>query len=89
MHFVDAGKQRGSSLLLASPDSLNLSAMFVCVVLHRLQVTHLHSAGSIAPGLCDQLAVEFLSSQLRYHYDCIRVQTEVTTHKAAQQQQFF
>uniref|UniRef100_A0A383WQ08 HYDIN/VesB/CFA65-like Ig-like domain-containing protein n=1 Tax=Tetradesmus obliquus TaxID=3088 RepID=A0A383WQ08_TETOB len=41
-----------------------------------LQVTHQRKPGSIAPGLSEQLIVEFTGQQLRYHYDCIRVQTE-------------
>jgi hypothetical protein len=47
-------------------------------VLLSLQVTHQRKPGSIAPGLAEQLVVEFTGQQLRYHYDCIRVQTEVS-----------
>jgi hypothetical protein len=43
-----------------------------------LQVTHHRKPGSIAPGLAEQLVIEFTGQQLRYHYDCIRVQTEVS-----------
>ncbi|KAF6259574.1 hypothetical protein COO60DRAFT_995334 [Scenedesmus sp. NREL 46B-D3] len=40
------------------------------------KVTHQRMPGSIAPGLAEQLVIEFTGRQLRYHYDCIRVQTE-------------
>jgi hypothetical protein len=43
-----------------------------------LQVTHQRKPGSIAPGLAEHLVIEFTGQQLRYHYDCIRVQTEVS-----------
>lgn len=49
-----------------------------------LQVTHQRKPGSIAPGLSEQLIVEFTGQQLRYHYDCIRVQTEVGPHSESQ-----
>jgi hypothetical protein len=40
-------------------------------------VVHTGIKGSIAPGLSQQLVVQFTGRQLKYHYDCIRVHTQV------------
>eukprot|EP00775_Hariotina_reticulata_P002309 gene2309-2617_t len=42
----------------------------------EFKVVYPASKGSIAPGLAEQLVVQFTGRQLRYHYDCIRVHTQ-------------
>ena len=42
------------------------------------QVTHRRCPGAILPGLADSLVIEFVPTQLRYHYDVIRVHSNVS-----------
>jgi hypothetical protein len=43
-------------------------------------VEHKRAPGSIAPGLSEELVVTFKAEQHCYHYDCIRIRTQVCSH---------
>lgn len=53
----------------------------------RLQVVEQLGGGSLAPGLCQQLMVEFAGQQELHYQDTILMHTEVGTSSRMPQQQ--
>jgi hypothetical protein len=50
-----------------------------------LQVVEQVNGGSLAPGLCQQLVVQFTGQEVKHHQDTILVHAEVSSVKAASQ----
>jgi hypothetical protein len=51
------------------------------------KLQHKRPPASLAPGMSEELVIEFSSDQARYHYDTIRIQTPVGAEQAQQIQQ--